>query len=116
MRTLQVMKRVGESVLGTAAFSSRFAGVPVGKMAPMLRKAEDPEGLARCGFLEPSVPSELNLIATGLIRSRMIQLLPAVPVGTDWLAPERMLEGRPSIGYVPPELLTEPNPEGLAAM
>ncbi len=46
----------------------------------------------------------------------MIHLEAAVPLDQSYLAPDRMIKFRPSIGYVPPELMTEPNADGLRAL
>lgn len=116
MISLEIRGTVGESLVGSATFGQRFPAVEIGKMAPMLRKAEDPDGLARAGFLDPSVPTEVNLISAPSIRTRMSNLSIAAPAHPDWLPPERMVGTRPSVGYVPPELMTEPSYEGLAAM
>src|SRR2546422_6714408 len=105
MQTLRVEKTVGDSLLGLASFGSRYGSVGIGKMAPLLRKSEDPEGMSRAGFIDPETPSELNLVGTGLIRSRMIHLQSMIPGDQPYLAPDRMIKFRPAIGYVPPELL-----------
>ena len=61
MQTLRVEKTVGDSLLGLASFGSRYSAVGIGKMSPLIRKSEDPEGLFRAGFVDPETPSELNL-------------------------------------------------------
>ncbi len=115
MQTLHIEKTVGDSLLGFASFGPRHPAVTVGKMAPLLRKSEDPEGMFRAGFLDSGTPSELNLVGVGLIRSRMVSLQ-SVPIEPHLLAPDRMVKFRPSVGYVPPELLTEPTPRGIQAL
>src|SRR5437773_8196163 len=116
MQTLRVEKSVGDSRRGWASFGSRYSSVGIGKMSPLLRKSEDPEGMFRASFMDPETPSELNLVGTGLIRSRMIHLQSMVIGDQAHLAPDRMIKFRPAIGYVPPELLTEPNADGLRAL
>jgi hypothetical protein len=115
MNTLHIEKTVGDSLLGIASFGPRYPAVSIGRMAPLLRKSEDPEGLFRAGFLDPGTPSELNLVSVGMIRSRMVSLQ-AAPFDQRHLAPDRMVKFRPSIGYVPPELLTDPNATGIRAL
>lgn len=79
----------------------------------MLRKSEDGLGLTRCGFLEDLVPFEVNLVHNRLIRERLALIEPLLVDAPSTLRPDRMIGGRPVIGYVPPEILAYANDVGI---
>lgn len=114
MKTLRITRQVERSLVGGAAFSARFPAVPIGKMAATLRKSEDGLGLTRCGFFDPTVPIEINLVHSRLIRERLAQIEPLLADAPSALLPSRLVGARPAVGYVPPELLSYPNPVGLS--
>ena len=115
-RTLSVTHRVGESITGTSLWGSRFERVPVGRTFPGLRKVEDAEAILRCGFTDPWMPIELNMVNSESIRARLRQRLLIDSHTEGWLHPDSLLRSHPSVGYLPPELLCTPNTKGLKAL
>ncbi|MBI4394026.1 MAG: hypothetical protein HY556_09565 [Euryarchaeota archaeon] len=116
IRTLEVKEVVGESLVGSARVGARHPPVEIGKMAPMFRKSEEPDGLVRASFLDPTVPIEINLLHWPLIRRALQRLAVQAPTHADWLNPSDLIRGRPAIGYVPPDALTEVYPAGIKAL
>jgi hypothetical protein len=116
MKTLSLIDRVGESIVGTALFSPRFTGVQVGLHTPLVRKGEDAEGLLRAGFLSPGAPLELNILSTRTVRQVLQRSTPIASLHTDWISPPGLFHSRPSIAYVPPETLTNPSDAGIKAL
>lgn len=116
IQSLTVQEQLGESILGTASIGPNFSTVEIGRLCPMLRKAEDPEGLVRASFLDPTVPIELNLAHWETIRSRLMNLKTQQAARTEWNDPETLLRSRPSIGYLPPEIVARPNDKGLDSL
>lgn len=115
MRTLSIGKKVLDSIVGTAALGPRFPAVQVGRMAPMIRTTEDLHGILNAGFLDPTVPLEVNLLAATSIRSHLIRTMSRLPDdGT--MSETMLLKNRATIGYVPPEVLVSPNAKALAAL
>lgn len=111
MKTLTVQDTVGDSLLGTARIGDRFQNVEVGRMAPLLRKREDPPGVVRAGFLDPTIPVELNLLHWEKIRTRLQRLQTKSKAQEGWLDPRDLLRSHPAVGYVPPEVFSRPNEE-----
>lgn len=115
MKTLLVRDTIGNSILGTASFPG-YNNIEVGKMSPMLRTSEDPLGIARCGFLDPTVPMEVNLAHANKIRAQLLSIRQREFFDTNNVKAEDMLKRRPSFGFIPPELFLNPNPKALEAM
>jgi hypothetical protein len=116
MRTLSLVDRVGESIIGTSLFSPRFTGVQVGRHVPLVRKGEDVEGLLRSPFLGNDVPVELNILQVRTVRSALARGSTLAVSGRSWRDPASFFYSRPSIAYVPPEALTQPHPNAVAAL
>ncbi|MFA5943558.1 MAG: hypothetical protein WC876_03725 [Candidatus Thermoplasmatota archaeon] len=115
MKTLLVREAVGSSLLGTASFPG-YTNIEIHKMAPMLRTSEDPLGLARCGFLDPTVPMEVNLAHASKIRSQLLNIRQREFFDTDNVKAEDMVKRRPSFGFIPPELFLNPNDKAIEAL
>lgn len=116
MRTLSVLDRVGESLVGTTSWGPRFEHVSLGRAIPGLRGREDAEAILRCGFLDSGTPLELNLIRADTFRLILRQRLLTDPTAEGWLDPESVLRDHPSVGYLPPELFCLPNAAGLSEL
>lgn len=116
MRTLSLVDRVGESIVGTSLFSPRFTGVQVGRHVPLVRKGEDVEGLLRANFLGTDVPVELNLLQVRTIRAALARGSTLAGASKSWRDPASFFHSRPSIAYIPPEALTRPHPSAVAAL
>lgn len=110
-RTLVVHDTVGDALIATANFGPRYKAVEVGKLAPLIRKIEDLEGIARCGWLDPTNPIEVNLTYGDKIGRKLDTLRLTRQEG--WLEPEDIIRKRPAIGYVPGEMLTRPYGKGM---
>jgi hypothetical protein len=113
LQTINVIQRVGESLVGTTNWGSRFEHVPLGRAMPALKGGEDAEALLRCGFFERGSPLELNLLRADNFRRILRQRLLTDAGAEGWLHPESVLRDHPSIGYLPPELFSAPNSSGL---
>lgn len=116
MKTLALIDRVGESIVGTSLFSARFNGVGVGRHVPLVRKGEDAEGLIRAGFLDGSSPIELNILSIRTVRAALARSSVFATTRPDWIPPGGLFHSRPSVAYVPPEVLTRPTTDGLRAL
>ena len=71
INTLQILEKVGNSIIGTANVSPRMPWIEIGKCMPCVHSYEDAEALLRCNFLDPSVPSEFNLLSTSDIQKKL---------------------------------------------
>ena len=71
INTLQILEKVGNSIIGTANVSPRMPWIEIGKCMPCVHSYEDAEALLRCNFLDPSVPSEFNLLSTPDIQKKL---------------------------------------------
>jgi hypothetical protein len=116
MKTLSLIDRIGESIVGTSIFSPRFTGVQVGRHVPLVRRGEDAEGLIRAGFLGEDVPIELNLLAVRTVRAALARGSTLASSRGDRLDPASLFHSRPSVAYIPPETLTRPHRDGVAAL
>jgi len=116
MKTLHILEKVGNSIIGSALLSPRMPEVEVGKAMPCIRTSEDIEGLLRCKFLDPTVPSEFNLLNSGLIQKILWKYFNQIVSSPNFLNPLDVIAGRPSIGYVPPECLTFPTEGATKAL
>lgn len=114
MKTLSIINRVGESLVGTAIFSPRFTGIQIGRHCPLVRNGEDAEGLLHANFIQTDLPVELNLLATRKVRAALAR--GATMFGATAPAASSLFYSRPSIGYLPPEVLTEPTAKGIKAL
>lgn len=115
-RSLSVISRVGESIVGSSLWGSRFQRISVGRAIPSLKKSEDADAMVRCGFLDPSLPIELNMVSVDAVRVALRQRLLLDPTESGSLDPETLLRSHPTIGYLPPELFSAPNVIGLRAL
>ena len=116
MRTLTVTKTIGQSLLGSAHFSSKFPAIPIGKCAPIIEGGEDARALVRCGFLDQSVPIEVNLLNWEAIQRALLQttLLSSLhDIETD---PRLLISGHAIVGSIPPEAVSSPNSVALRAL
>lgn len=116
MQTLTTTERVGASIMGLARLSPRREQISIGKSAPCIRTTEDVDGILRCGFLDPTVPTEFNVLDTVHIQSKLARYLNDVVNRPDYLHPHSLIANRPSIGYVPPECFYEPTEKAQAAL
>ncbi|EMR75025.1 hypothetical protein MBGDF03_00514 [Thermoplasmatales archaeon SCGC AB-540-F20] len=116
INTLQVFKKVGHSLIGSAQISARMPFVEIGKSAPCIRSEEDAEALLRCNFLDPTVPVEFNILSTHRIQKKLWKYSNMEDFNPDFLTPLEIIANRPSIGYVPPECLSKPNEKGINAL
>lgn len=115
LRTMLVNRRVGRSPRGTVAFPGQ-ANIPIGKMTPYIRSSEDAKALVRTPFLEPGVPSEVNLAATPVLRPEMMRLRAQQTIVPGRLPVESLIKGRPSVGSLPSEIFLNPSDKALKAM
>lgn len=116
MRTLTVVQTVGSAVVGTAYLGPKFQTVPIGKCLPALHSGEDARALARCGFLDASVPIEINLLAWRPIQAALLQRKLLAEPGDGSADPEILISRHAIIGSISPEVLSEPNPLALSAL
>ncbi len=116
MTSLQVTDRVGNSIVGLGSVSPRMNPVEVGKCAPCIRTGEDVEGLLRCDFLDPTIPTEFNLINSVAILKKLQKNLNLMAFSEGVLNPLDLIANRPSIGFVPPECLSDPSDYGAKAL
>ena len=116
INTLQVLEKIGHSLIGSAQVSARMPFIEIGKSAPCIRSEEDAEALLRCNFLDPTVPVEFNLLSTPRIQKKLWKYSNMEDINPDYLAPLEIIANRPSIGYMPPECLTKPNEKCIDAL
>jgi len=114
--SLQVLEKVGASLIGSAQFSLRFPIVEIGKSAPCIINDEDVEALLRCNFLDPSIPTEFNLLSTSRIQKKLWKYANLEEDNPEYLASVDITANRPSIGYLPPECLVKPNEKAIKAL
>jgi hypothetical protein len=115
MRTLSIGAKVEESIVGTAALGPRFPAIQVGRMAPMIRTKEDLLGLLNAGYLDNTIPLEVNLLSAGAVRSALIRSASRLP-DEQGMTERGLLYSRPIIAYVPPETVVMPNDKAASAL
>jgi hypothetical protein len=116
MKTLVVAREIERSLVGSAIFSPRFQQVGIGKLAPAINSPEDAESIVRCHFLDPGLPFEVNLVCAKSMRVRLdLQRFDITGVSAQ-LSADRLLPTHPTVGYVPPELVSFPNSLGLGRL
>src|SRR5208283_5172296 len=116
MRTLTITKTVGKSIIGHTFVSPRFQSVAVGKCAPLLQNGEDARALARCGFLDESIPIEINLLARRPIQAALLQRKLFSESGDGSVKADRLISRHPIIGSTPAEVFASPNSLALKAL
>ncbi|MEA3144591.1 MAG: hypothetical protein QOG31_1915 [Thermoplasmata archaeon] len=92
-----------------------YTNIEVGRCAPLIRNGEDAEALARCSFLDPTVPIEFNVLAVNKIRRALDRTDLQSAVRRDFVPSTSILGQRPAIGYVPPEVFLYGD-DGLAEL
>ncbi|MBI2077219.1 MAG: hypothetical protein HYT80_02440 [Euryarchaeota archaeon] len=113
-RTVTVRKHVDRAALGLGHLGPSHPNIELGQASPLMRNGEDAEALARCAFLEPGTPVEINVLAAETIRRALTRTEVQRTLDEKMLQARQVLGSRPAIGYLPPEALFGPANEAAA--